>query len=400
MIKKSISTYNIEIILIFITGFIVGSSWAKYLLSTIGINFFIFELFLIPYLIYKRKLFFSLLKDLFHLTLIPTFLYIILFCSILFGTINNNGNFISVFTTTRPFFYIILIINYFYKTKDININKIYTWSIASIIGEAIFIQFIQINRNWYYINVVTLALIIIIPLIEKKPIKYIFSMCLGLFISIISGYRINLLIIIVGNLTALFWIIFFNFTKIKIKQLLKRIFLLVIIIFFLIIIIQNYIFIIDMISKFIKIERATIYRITDRLKYFLMGDFSSSQDTTRLNNYKMIPNEFNENLIPTGLIGKTLDYYGTYTDVPIILLFESFGSVLSIFILIVINLIGFIAFIKSFYCYNITQIVAGLMYPIFIILFVINGTFIYFTNVSLMTALIISRWFSYYKFKS
>jgi len=81
-----------EIIILFITGFIVCSSWGTYLLGLLGIRFFLFELFFIPYFLYKKPPLMKLFRKKYKYESIFFSLIMILFAGVLFGTIRTICN--------------------------------------------------------------------------------------------------------------------------------------------------------------------------------------------------------------------------------------------------------------------------------------------------------------------
>lgn len=388
---------NIEMLLIFITGFIVGTHWAEYILSKIGINFFLFEIFLLPYFMYKRNTIYNIFKKKHKLNLILVFFFFVLISGVLFGTINSNNDIMSVLTTTRPLFYMILIIAFFSSIENINIDKLYSWSIATILGEIIFILLIYRDispgRMWFYVNSITLALLVIIPIVQRKFIRTTISIILALFISIISGYRINLVILGLSLFVAMAWRVLCKEKVLKYKIIVRKISILVFMTFIPIFVVKFYKQLIEVIANIFKMNPVSIYRITGRLEFSLSGDIANSQDNIRIELYKKIYSEFTDNIIPNGLIGKTMGYTGLYTDVPLLFLYESIGSILTIIVVIFLGFIGIASFINAFRGTSLAfDTVCGLMAPIIIVLLVINGTFMYFANVSIITGIILSRW--------
>lgn len=394
-----------EMIILFITGFIVCSSWGSYLIGLLNIKYFIFELFFIPYFLYKRQDLRKILKKKNKLDLIFVTIFTILIVGVLFGTIMTNGDFIGVFTSTRPLFYIIIIARIFSDIECVNVEKVYIFCIGSIIGALIFINTIYTNLDlksmWYYINSITLALIIIIPIIQKKMLKIIVSIGMGIIVSVISGYRINIIIVVVSILVGLIWLLGSMNKKVSIKEIINKISIFGMITFISFLFIKNFYMIVDNLASFFNMNSASVYRITDRLSLILSGNFSASQDNIRLEAYKKISSEFFGHLIPIGLAGKSVGDVGKYTDVPILYLYEAFGSVVTWLLIIIIVYIGITAFFISFTrSQELFDTASGLMFPILLFLLIINGTFISFANVAIITGIILGRWIYVFKLKS
>lgn len=389
---------KIELVLIFFTSFCVFSNWASYLLDIVGIKYFLFEIYLIPYIIYKRKQTFALIRKTFNFNLVYSTLLLIIILGILVGIINTNGDFINVITSTRSIIYIIILIHIFSHVKDININKLYILALGSIIGQLFFMMII-INYNitiWTYINVIALSLLIIIPIVQKKFIKSIISISLGITISILSGYRINIIITFCSILIGLIWIIFSKQKTLSIKKVLLKFTILSFSIYLLFLLISLFDKIIYQFGTIFNMNLATIYRITDRLQYLLSGNLSMSQDNIRIDLNRRIMTQFSNSILPKGLIDKSLGNTGIYTDVPILFLYDAFGSIVSIIIIITMLFIGTKAFIRAFnYEKNNFRIVCGLMFPILTLLLMVNGTFLNFANVAIITGVIIGGWMKY-----
>jgi len=168
-----------------------------------------------------------------------------------------------------------------------------------------------------------------------------------------------------------------------------------------ILVIKKFYLIIDYLASAFNLNPVSVYRITHRLSLFISGDITASQDNIRIEAYKRIGSEFFNSIIPTGLVGKSYGETGVYTDVPILFIYDAFGSVITYMLIIIIGYIGMNAFFRSFKrTENKIDVVCGLMFPIIFMLLIVNGTFLVFVNVSIITGIIFGRWIYVFKFRS
>lgn len=97
--------------------------------------------------------------------------------------------------------------------------------------------------------------------------------------------------------------------------------------------IGNYESIVMILANRLHMDQFAIFRVTTRMSSILRMDFSQSQDTDRLGLWLMPFNDFIYSIMPRGFI-RTL---GIYIDVPIIILYDVFGSIASWLIIIYKN---------------------------------------------------------------
>ena len=138
-----------------------------------------------------------------------------------------------------------------------------------------------------------------------------------------------------------------------------------------------------------------IYRVTERMKGLLSLDFAGSQDTARLSIFQYPIQRFMRCIIPRGLIGEAIGEYWLYIDVPILYLYDLFGSICASAILI-----------NCFYqmCRHIKfvfrkladrkVVLVTLMMPVLFLLEIVNGTFVVVLFQGIETAFILAVVFS------
>ena len=138
----------------------------------------------------------------------------------------------------------------------------------------------------------------------------------------------------------------------------------------------------------------SVYRITNRLKALVRLEFGTSHDTVRFELMGKIFTEFTNFLIPSGLIGKAVGQYGIYKDAPVIFLYSAFGSFLGILLVIVFITKAFSSTIKSITLYKDQMLVFSSCFSIYIILFLLNGTFLMSTYDVCLTGVVFGMWFN------
>lgn len=376
-----------ESILLFVTGFLAISSFSTVIMDAVGYN--LIELLFIPILwhyIKKRQL---KLDGYLKITVGELLLAGWLVFSIILAIFNTADAF-AVITCIRPFIYMLLIFKYLKINKtQLNLSHLYILAIGCVLGEFVYIQNFSVfftERGYHHINIIAIALITIIPVIQKRYVWAMVSFVLGFAVSVTSGYRINILVSIVA-LTSSVIVIFLISSNIKEKML----FLLVSICLILVLLwsVNNFSQVSQFLTKTLNLSDAVVTRSLDRIENLLEGELTQG-DENRMKHLVKPFREFGNHLAPRGPVGKTdLQRFGYYTDSPMIFFYDVFGAIGAwIFALAcAIKFIGQGIKIgmnwKLASDYNRLFLV---MLPVWVCLIVLNGTFLTFVHISILFA--------------
>lgn len=381
----------LEYLLLFATGFFALSTFSDVVIGALGYN--LIEILFLPILLFyivKKEFVFPKFSS---LGLGEWILLLLLLGSICIGIINTS-NIFAIITCVRPFVYILLILKYFRLSNvQIHSGKLFVLSVGCVLGDLFYaLNFSALveAKGYHHINVVAIALITLIPIIQRKGLLALLGFLLGITASLLSGYRINTLI----SLVALFaGVLIILITTKSIKKRLIWILLIVLLLMGLSWCVNNF----DVVSSFLtdtlKLSKATATRSLSRIASLLNGDFTLG-DENRMRMLAKPFREFGSHLLPIGPIGKTdLTHFGYYTDTPFIFLYDLFGSVIAwIFVLFYAarTTVKSIRIIRNWSAASEHNKLYVALVPILLCLFTLNGTFMTFVNISILFALAIS----------
>lgn len=395
-----ISNQNLQKnILYFILGVLAFSSFSSFiLLEVLNLPFFFIELYFLPLLLIKKKIILKRINNILTKRALWFSCIILLFIgSFLIGIVYTRGDIINVVTMIRSPFYILIMTFLFSETSTFSIDKLYSIAYGAIIGDFMFALFVSTSVT-SSTNLIAIALIIFIPIVKGEMAQSIVSIILTMIVSINSGHRIGIVLVIICLITGFIWILV---SKNAWKETKRNIYRSMYIPFFIVsgvIVTSNYQKIVLIVADILNMDQFAIYRVTDRLTNLLSGEFSESQDVGRIEKYITIIN--NAWIVPKGPVGRSFNSLGDYIDVPASFVFDIFGLAVGLLIISLIFVKGIKAFIKAFNeSTDLTTITCGLMFVTYIFLFIINGRFLYITYESLLTGLIFGNWFSNGKYK-
>lgn len=385
--KTSVTEY----LLLFATGFLAMSTYSDVVIGVIGYN--VIELLFIPILFYywnRKQLRLSRRVSISGLDLVTLVAMVATVC---LGII-NTGNLFAVVTCIRPFLYILLILKYLHTTDSrIPCEKLYPLAIGCLCGDMVYMTTVSsfyASKGYHHINIIALALVTLIPILRKKTLQSVISFVISLIAAILSGYRINTVVVIL----ALFSAILANIltTKLSLAKL-GYLFLAAAMAAGLLWCLYNF----DMVSAFLAdtlhLSRATVYRSLDRISDLLSGDYTLG-DENRLAKLTKYFRAVGEHLVPQGPIGKVDPVrFGNYTDAPILFLYDLFGSIGAwIFVILFAGnaIRKAAAILRSWNRASLLNRLYVVMLPVLLCLFILNGTFLTFVNISIFFALAIS----------
>lgn len=388
----------LQYLLILITGILGFSYISNYiLLQKLQLPFYIVELFLLPSIfMYFNKYINIFVRSIKKRMVCFFILTILLMTAVILGVINGAG-FIGALTMSRSLVYIILVAFIFCEYKEFDLSKLYILVLGATIGEFINVAIIAPGLSNYkgiaQVNIIAIALVVLIPVIRRRNAQGVICFSLAFLTAYLSGMRTPILICVITYIIANIYVVLsisFTTRKKVIKLLLMGVILSVVIGA----IILRIDIILNRVAEIFHMDSYTIFRISDRMKAFLNFDFVASQDTSRIEGYKKIFSEFIPSLIPRGFIGE-IKGVGNYIDVPILFIYDVFGSFFGMILLYIIVKRA-LSKVRDLFRKKLLDIdvVAAIMVFIYFVLFIINGRFLYITYESILSGIVIGVWFN------
>lgn len=385
-------------IYILILGMFGFSMLGQYIvLNVFHLPISLMEIYYIPLLLLYRNRIISTIRI--AIKKMPYFLlltFFAIFSSMFFG-IANSGK-ISVIIDYRSILYLLLVLLYVYK-NDITIPTkfIYKFSLYIIFGELLYILFISTSDISSSINCIAIAAAILSAFCFENYFAAFFAFVLGCCLGVISGFRIGIVISVISFFEAILFMLIRNKKNMKIKTFIRRFLVLIVTILCAIVFVNYYEPIILKIADYTGMSQFAVFRITERMRGLLRLDFNMSQDIERLTIFQYPFERFWSCMVPRGLIGSFIEEYWMYIDVPILYLYDLFGS-LGAFALLGGLFVRILRKYKNYRIYFLKNIIelqneaiilSLLLVPILAILFVLNGTFIVVSFQAIETGIIL-----------
>lgn len=364
----------------FLLGFFGFSMLGQYVvLNFFHLPFSFMEIYFIPFFFLNAsniiKYFSRILKKQPQMSLLMWSLIVI---GIIIGIFETQS--ISFLLAYRSIIYMLLIYYYVKKNTDkIQLNTFMYLNIFAVIGDLIYIKFISTSQINSSVNCIAIGVAIISAFVLGKYILGCVSFLLGIFLGILSGFRIGIVVSVLCFIEALVFMTFkYN------KTLRKRFFKIILLSFFIILvffIIINYEEIVKFLAEKLGMSSFAIFRITERMSGLLNLDLSSSQDAIRFEIFQYPISNFISSILPRGLIGELTNEYWLYIDVPILYFYDIFGSLFSLGIVLYWSykmILKFYNLSKKIYKSKIDESMVTLsilLCPLLVMLFIINGSF-------------------------
>lgn len=379
---------NSDYIILFICGLIVLSPVSSFLSQKVlHFPLSLPELFFLPFYFKLRKIFnfkINIGDFVVGLTLITCFIGI--------AFIINEFHPLSIISTARGYFYIVLIFSIFKNKKIDDINYIFQLALGASFGWMLLginsinsvINSIDVDQKGLavYGNMIALALMISILIVFRKKGFFIFIFLIVMIISITAGLRRQIIVAFTAYLLGFITQISFNF-----KRLL---YLLVSISLITVSIIHFY----PLSREFISDVSPKLYvRIFIKSEHLLSGDISAS-DQTRINSLMRFTDEIEKFILPRGFVSKRTindEKAGLFMDSPYIEFFYTFGILFALF-LIFIFFQRVVYHFKNYYINKYREsAICLIMSGIILILMMIEGSFLNFAYTAPFTGFVFAR---------
>ncbi len=383
---------GMEYVYLAILGFIGFSRMSQYVIhSILGIPFYLIEIFFVPFFIYTWPEYLILLKRVSKKRWFVVFLFVLIY-DVLMGCA-YTFEIVDTVTMSRSLIYIVLLSFLFYEKNDYSIDKLYIISFFGLLGELIYSTLFS-TADINSINTSCMALMMIIPAVKRRYGLFMISSILALIISINSGYRLGIVILLLVVMEVVVWTVVVS-EKRTVKSLTRKMSIPIAFLAVILMVVANYERFVELISSLFGTSQYAIYRVTNRLIGLFTMDFSLSREQARFDAFDVIVEWFDDRLLPRGLVGKSVGTLSYYFDVPITYLYDAFGSILTIVILGCCLFKGFKCFLASLKdTVKDSHVVAGLMFPVLAMCMIVNGSFLYITFQCITTGIIIGIWFS------
>lgn len=288
-------------------------------------------------------------------------------------------------------FFIIVFMDY----EKVDVDKIWWMTFGTLCGDIIYLMMLT-NDNFITVNHIAWVVCYISSFLVKGKYKIIISYVLGFVASVFSGYRLNIILILVSLLVCLLWEILRKREN-NVKNFIGRIFVCIVFVFCGIFLYSNLIPIIEKIATVFNFDGSKIYRVVNRLEMFFTGS-AGTTDAKRIKYVRMIFTEFDNQLFPTGILrGLEEGSSGLYVDAPIILFYEIFGSVITCGLLVFFTYWAVKLIVYGFRTvdFNKEYVFAALTIPAIYILFLLNGFFIIANASAVITGILLGIIFRY-----
>ena len=376
-------------------AFVALSSWSSYIVTNVlGLRSNVYELYFIPLIIYYRRDIFKtdsgkkLKMKLSH----KAFNYIgFVFCCFIVGLIvcgfkefsGFSGNLIIEHIMAYRFvIYSAFIICYFSQVNSINLKLLLYICFFSVLGDFVAILTIHSANYASTVNLIALSLIVIIPIVQNHIVISITNVLFAFVVAFRSSYRISIVVVFVAILFSLIY-------SAAIRKKMKSILLLLLAMTAFVYLFQNFDVIVKAFSDSFGMNYASYRRISYRLTEALHGG-EIGRSEIYLERLQLCTSE----VIPFGLYRRAVGEYGWYTDTPFVFILDAFGLIGGIPVLFLAIRKGVkicvLSLKKNLPCLGILAI----MFPIYIVLFIFNGTFLFWTYVSCLSGIVLGYWFN------
>lgn len=372
-------------ILLFFTGFwgfsVLGQ---EILLNEVKLPIALMEVFYLPIALLYSKSILEYIKSFVRQSnkvLIAIFYFIGI---ALIATVLNGGDVIAL----RSAIYLIISTDFFKKKNgQSNLNHLFLLFLGAMFGEAIFRFVMDTTETMSSMNCLALAGCIFSAYsLGKYGIMFVISV-IELLFSINTGYRIGI-IVVISSLVVVFVHIIFGQKRKDIKTFKQALTLSIILIAW-IIFREHYLEIINMFAKATHMGSFATFRVTMRLMGLFERNTALSQDSARGEMYKLVLTSIPSHILPHGIVRPN----GDYIDVPMLFLYDAFGSILSVVGVVRYCIITVQMFVGTLTGKDDAQKMLGTTLAmesiVIMLLIVVNGTFLKSAYQAIMTGMII-----------
>lgn len=272
---------------------------------------------------------------------------------------------------------------YYAQKKSINIWKMHYICFFAVLGDFVNVLTVHADDTQMTLNLIAIAIFVIIPIVQNNLALSIVCSLFATVVAFRSAYRISILVVLVA---ILFSLIYAAIIRRKLKSLL----LMIVAIVALFCLIQNFDSLVKTFSELFDMNYASYRRISTRLISAVHGN-----DIHRYEIYEERISLCFTEIIPFGLFRRAVGEYGWYTDTPFVFMLDAYGVLGGVALVFISIKKGIGIFVKALRSPTKPFLgVLAVLFPVMLVLFVLNGTFLFWSYVVCMTSAILGYWFN------
>ena len=359
-------------------------------LELIGFPFYFAEIFFLPVLFINKTGYRTYIKETVQKS--PFFIILLLYLLLIniVGALTSENIYASLELSRSIFYIAILFSVYSQNISVLSVKSLKTVVFGGVAGQLVYALFMN-EKDFLVPLFFVFALAIIIPTVKRQFLQSLMMFSICFVVSLLSGYRIPLLIILIAGITCIIYTLFHLNT---VKKVFFGPLVLAASVFISAKMILNYDQIVIRLAEIFHLSSTTIYRILYKMDVdFLMLQRASGHSYRDWLSFPL--DIFRESVFPRGisLWSDGIYRYGYYTDNPIIILYDLFGSAVGWAITILIMYMGARAFLKAMFHKNDRMFdIMALMFPAVLVAFVINGSFAFGCVQPLILGIVLGYW--------
>lgn len=289
-------------------------------------------------------------------------------------------------------FFAVLLIRY----TDVNLEGLWWLCFGVLLGDTFYI--FNTGVTHLTVNHTAWASACILCFLVKGRWKIPLTYGVCMMGAVASTYRINVLLAVMNLAIGILWLIFKK-RKQNVRTVVVKAGALIAGITLIIYIYNHLITIVSKLADLFNMSSIEKYRTVNRLQQLLDGTAAQETDVTRINLMKLIYEDFVANLLPAGVLNKQVYASGIYQDTPMLVLYNYFGSLISVLIVLIFTVISMFIFIRVFRKYGLdsSYVYAGLMVPTMFALLLLNGFFLIGNYAAIITGIVIGLIIRYWR---
>ncbi len=320
--------YNLRQELILLLLGALGFSRAGHflLMDGLGLPLSLMEVYYIPLLIYWRRPILRFVRHrLTRATRCQTLLWTLLVSGLAAGLVRTLQW--SFLTEYRSMLYLLIVFGMVRRSeRTIPVMVIQRVALYTVVSELLYIVVCSADEISSSVNCVAIAAAILAAFLCERYLLGMVSFALGAFLGIVSGFRIGIVVAALALVESVIFVLLRRDKQGSARVMLRRwavvaSFAVVVVVF-----LNFWQPIITTVARWTGMSDFAVFRVTVRLEGLLKMDMAAAQEGTRLMIFRYPLERFLQSLLPRGLIGSLTGEYWLYIDVPILYLYDIFGS--------------------------------------------------------------------------
>ncbi len=301
----------------------------------------------------------------------------------------SNSTLIEAVSSGRPFLFAFFGVFCIQLVKKIPVFLMIAFCLGVLVGDYLNLLWAPLFREeWRGISAMNLMALFALNFLAARysGLLLAFSMFLvSLYIAFLSGFRVNVIISVLGFSLGCLSILFSKKSK-------KEVFRFVALgATFPIAGLALFNFIRDHGRNFM--DPYSYFRVVNRMEGLLHGSIEVSQDEDRKAVLRMYLN-YDYNLLPRGFVMRALDMVGDFNDFPPLYFILNFGFFFGAVMVVALFFLGGRIFLKSLSSRATSPLeaVSAAFFVVFLFLFFVNGRFLYISQEAFLFGVLIGPW--------